>query len=133
MNLKLAFLFWFVMVVIAIINGVFSEFVVSKALGDYGSHLYRTFFAIAVIFIASRIYLKVGYPGGYFTPAIYTGILWVCLSLTFEFGFGHYVFKMPLEKIILEYRIQEGRLWSLVIASEFLAPLANAWLLSSLK
>lgn len=128
MNFKLAFIFWAVMVVIAIVNGFFAQMAVSKVIGDYGSHLYRTFFMIAVIFIFSNAYIHRIGAGGNLAPALLTGFFWLSLSVVFEFGFGHYVFGLPMEKIAGEYRITQGRLWSLVLASEVIAPVLNAYL-----
>lgn len=129
MNFKLIFIFWAVMVVIAIVNGYFGQAVVSKALGDYGSHLYRTFFIIAVIFVFSNVYIRKTGLGGELTPALLTGLSWLALSITFEFGFGHFVFGFPWEKITGEYRLSEGRLWALVLASEVIAPVVNSFIL----
>lgn len=129
MDFKLVFIFWAVMVVIAIVNGFFGQFVVSKALGDYGSHLYRTFFIITVIFVFSNVYVRRSGLNGEIAPALLTGLSWLALSITFEFGFGHFVFGLPWEKIIGEYRLNEGRLWSLVLASEVIAPVVNAFFL----
>lgn len=128
MNLKVAFVFWIIMVLIAIANGFFGQFVMTRFLGDYGSHLYRTFFAVAVIFIASHIYVRYTGIAGIYAPAVLTGLFWAASSLTFEFGFGHYVFKLPWEKITSEYDISNGRLWSLVIISEALSPFLNAFI-----
>lgn len=131
MNFKLTFLFWFIMVVIAIINGYFGQTVVAKAIGDYGAHLYKTFFIIIVIFIMSRIYVNLTAGGPvWYMPALATGIFWLCCSIIFEFLFGHYVFGFPWDKLLADYRIWEGRLWSLVLASEVIAPVINAYLTS---
>ncbi|OGP24836.1 MAG: hypothetical protein A2X93_00155 [Deltaproteobacteria bacterium GWC2_56_8] len=126
MNIKLALLTWVLMVLFAIGNGVFAEFVLAKALGAYPVHLYKTVLAIAVIFIASRLYLERAYPdGATVNAAIYTGLLWSASSIVFEFGFGHFIVGLPMEKIVAEYRISEGRLWSLVIVSELIFPTLN--------
>ncbi len=133
MNLKLAFFFWVVMVVIAILNGYFGEFVVARLTGGYIAHLYKTFFIITVIFIFSRNYLKrvsVKGGGGLWLPALSAGFLWLFCSIIFEFIAGHYVFRFPWEKLLADYRIHEGRLWSLVLATEVLAPLINAYLIN---
>lgn len=130
MNFKLAFAFWFAMVVIAVANGFFGSLVVSKHLGDYGSHLYKTFFIIAVIFVFSRFYLKLATPGDvWYQPALSTGLFWLASSVIFEFLIGHFVFGFPWERLIHDYRIHEGRLWSLVLASEVTAPLLNAYIM----
>lgn len=133
MNLKLAFVFWFIMVVIAVVNGFFGDLVVSMFIGGYKAHLYKTFFIITVIFIGARIYVlktaDLASTGSPYLPALSAGLLWLCCSVIFEFVFGHYVFRFPWEKLFADYRIWEGRLWSLVLASEVVMPLINAWLL----
>lgn len=130
MNLKTAFIFWFVMVLFAIANGVFGEKVVSRHIGDYGAHLYKTAFIIIIIFIGARIFVTRFAPEPVMTSALAAGLLWFCCSMIFEFLFGHYVFGFPWEKLVADYRIWQGRLWSLVIASEIIAPVVNAWLIS---
>ena len=117
------------MVLIAIANGFFGEKVVSRYIGDYGSHLYKTVFIIIVIFIGARIYVTRFAPEPLYTSALSAGLLWFFCSMTFEFIFGHYVFGFPWDKLLADYRIWQGRLWSLVLASEIIAPLFNAWLL----
>ncbi len=131
MTLPLAFLFWAVMVVIAIINGIIGENFVKGLAGDYTAHLYKTFFIITVIFVFSRFYLKKAAAGGasIYPAALSAGLLWLASSLTFELLAGHYIFGFPWEKLTSDYRIWRGRLWSLVLASEVVAPFFNAWLL----
>lgn len=130
MNLKTAFIFWFVMVLIAIANGFFGEKVLSPRIGDYGAHLYKTVFIIIVIFIGARIYVTGFAPEPLMTSALAAGLLWFFCSMTFEFLFGHYIFGFPWEKLLADYRIWKGRLWSLVLASEIIAPVVHAWLLT---
>lgn len=131
MHIKLAFIFWALMVAIAIANGFLGQFAVSRVIGDYGSHLYRTLFIIAVIFAFSRAYvLRTSGQGPWYAP-VYAGVQWLASSIVFEFIFGHYVFGLPWEKIVSEYRITEGRLWSLVLASEVAAPLTWAYIINA--
>lgn len=130
-NLPLALLFWAVMVVIAIINGIIGEKLIKGLAGDYTAHLYKTFFIITVIFVFSRVYLKKAAAGGasIYSSALSAGLTWLACSLTFEFLAGHYIFGFPWDKLTADYRIWRGRLWSLVLASEVIAPLLNAWLM----
>lgn len=131
MNIKLAFLFWFVMVLIAIANGFFGQFVLEKVIGDYATHIYKTIFIIAVIFVFSRFYVRwtAGDSPIWYFPALAAGLQWLFSSIIFEFFVGHYVFRFPWERLFADYRIWEGRLWSLVLASEVIAPLVNAYIL----
>ena len=53
------------------------------------------------------------------------GAIWFCLTITFEFAAGHYVFGNPWEKLLADYNILEGRIWSLVLLTILLAPYHN--------
>ena len=130
MNIRLALIFWAVLVAIAVANDFFGRGVVARAAGDYLSHLYRVFFIITVIFIASGIYLRMYPQENIYGVALGTGLLWLTLSLIFELGVTHYVFRMPWDKILPEYSIAQGRLWTLVLASEVAMPLLNAYLIT---
>ncbi len=129
MNYLTAFIFWFVMVLIAIGNGFFGDKVVSRHIGGYGAHLYKTVFIIIVIFIGARIYVTRFADEPLYASALSAGLLWFLCSMTFEFLFGHYIFGFTWERLLADYRIWQGRLWSLVLASEIIAPLLNAWLM----
>ncbi|MBW7957628.1 MAG: hypothetical protein H3C68_07010 [Deltaproteobacteria bacterium] len=128
MSFKVAFAFWFVMVLIAIGNGFFAEKILVRHIGDYGSHLYKTFLIVAVIFIGSYIYMAGFAEPPLVSTALKTGFFWLSCSIVFEFIFGHYAFGFPWERLLADYRIWEGRLWSLVLASEIAGPLLAAWL-----
>ncbi len=125
-------LLWAAMVVVAIANGVFGDKVVSRITGDLVAHYYKTALIIVVIFAVS--YRYVGYlqakdPGAALAgAALAVGLQWLASSIVFEFIVGHYVFGFAWERLFADYRIWEGRLWSLVLASEVIAPLAASYL-----
>lgn len=124
---------WAGMVVFAVGNGFFGELVVGPRLGEYAGHLYKTVLAVVVIFIVSRYfvgYLSAQVPEGeLFMRAVVTGAFWMVLSMNFEFLAGHYVFGFPWEKLLADYRIWQGRLWSLVLLAELVSPAVNVRLL----
>jgi len=51
------------------------------------------------------------------------GIMWLTLSIVFEFIFGHYVMGNSWELLLADYNILEGRVWSLVLITTFFAPI----------
>jgi len=54
--------------------------------------------------------------------------VWLLLTLAFEFGFGHYVFGKPWSVLLADYRLDQGRIWTLVPVITLLAPwLAGRW------
>jgi len=57
------------------------------------------------------------------------GGFWVILTILFEFVFGHYVIKNPWQKLLADYNILKGRLWSLLLLTELISPLLIGLLL----
>jgi hypothetical protein len=51
------------------------------------------------------------------------GVFWMCLTICFEFPFGHYVANAPWSKLLADYNILKGRLWVLVLVTTLLSPL----------
>ena len=54
--------------------------------------------------------------------SIYVGLAWLIFTILFEFIAGHYVFGNPWEKLIRDYNLFEGRIWSLVLLPILAAP-----------
>lgn len=51
------------------------------------------------------------------------GMLWVALTVAFEFLAGHYVFGNSCERLIADYNVLRGRVWVLVLLATCLRPL----------
>jgi hypothetical protein len=54
--------------------------------------------------------------------ALAVGIIWLCLTVAFEFLFGHYVANHPWSRLIQDYNLLSGRLWALVLLAVAAAP-----------
>jgi hypothetical protein len=54
---------------------------------------------------------------------IVVGLLWLVLTVAFEFGFFHYVVGKPWDVLLADYNILRGRLWVLVLATVLLGPI----------
>ena len=50
------------------------------------------------------------------------GVLWLVLTLAFEFLAGHYLFHNPWERLFADYNVAQGRIWILVLITTVLAP-----------
>ena len=50
------------------------------------------------------------------------GLMWLLLTVLFEFVFGHYVMKNSWEKLLADYNIFKGRLWVVVLIWTTIAP-----------
>ena len=115
------FFLWFPLVIIAIINGAVREGVYKKSFGDLLAHQIST--VTGIILFAIYIWIITGiWLIESSSQALMTGIMWLLLTVLFKFVFGHYVMKNPWEKLLRDYKIQEGRLWIIVLIWVTIAP-----------
>lgn len=56
------------------------------------------------------------------TNLLVIGILWLALTIAFEFGFGHYVMGNPWSRLLHDYNLLAGRLWILVLVTILVGP-----------
>jgi hypothetical protein len=54
--------------------------------------------------------------------AITVGLIWLGMTILFEFIFGHYVIGHPWEKLFHDYNLFAGRVWILVLIWTSIAP-----------
>jgi len=114
------FLAWFPMLLLAIANGALRDLVYKKYLGELAAHQVSTlsliiFFAVYIGFIIKWI------PPASANQAMLVGLLWLVLTLAFEFGFGRYRGN-SWEKMFADYNLLKGRVWILLPAWVAIAP-----------
>ena len=49
----------------------------------------------------------------------------------FEFGFGHFIAKTPWKKLLHDYNLLKGRVWSLFLLVELVSPLLVKFMTST--
>jgi len=114
-------LFWFAFPFVAILNGALREATYKKFVGDLPAHQISTvtgiiFFGIIFYFIFRKWKIES------VNHAVIVGIVWLFLTILFEFGFGHYIIGNSWEKLFHDYNLAEGRVWSLILIWIFFAP-----------
>lgn len=119
--MKKYFLAWFPMVFIAIFNGTFREMAYKSLVGDLTAHQLSTLTGIMFtgiyIWLITRQWLLTSS-----TQAVTIGLMWLGMTILFEFGFGHYVMKNPWSILLADYNIISGRVWSLFLLWITIAP-----------
>lgn len=117
-----AFGVWFIIGILAILNGIFRQsFIISKV-DEHTGHIISTIILICVILVITYIFisnLKINYTQ---TELILIDTFWLILTVLFEFGFGHYIAGHSWNKLLADYNILKGRIWSLVLLTTFIAP-----------
>ena len=122
-----ATLIWLNILVLAIANGAFRERVLIPRLGEAAGHVISTLMLSAAVVLVAVLTIQWIGPGT--TRDAWTiGAFWLALTLAFEFLGGHYLFHTPWQTLLADYRIQDGRIWPLVLVATLIAPALAATL-----
>lgn len=117
-------IWWLGLMLIGILNGALRVTGYQKHMPEIRAHQLSSFTGILLIGLAVYL-LDLAWPIESTTQALSIGCVWVVLTITFEFGFGHFIMKHPWKKLVHDYRISKGRLWLLVLVWIFFAPLVT--------
>ena len=105
---------WIVLAVVATANGFVRQNTYDKIVSDLAAHQISTVTAIlatgAVVWMANQ-YWSIESSA----QAWAIGLLWLSLTVIFEFGFGHYVVGHSWQELLADYNIFDGRVWSLFL------------------
>jgi hypothetical protein len=121
MMLLRAFAIWLILVVLAILNGTIRNYLILPLAGEKAAHI------ISSVTLSILIIAVAWFSIGWIHPntvgeAIGLGCFWLVLTVLFEFGAGHYLFKNSWEKLLADYNIFKGRIWVLVLLATLFAP-----------
>jgi hypothetical protein len=112
---------WFPMVAIAIANGALRESWYGQHLSELTAHQLSTL--TAVILFGFYIWFVVQFwPPTSKAQAIAIGLLWLVMTIAFEFLFGHFVAGHTWERLPHDYNLLAGRVWPLVLVWVAVAP-----------
>ncbi len=121
-----AILIWLGILILASVNGAMRDLLVAPRVGDLMAR------AVSTIILCVLIGLVTWWSIDWIRPlnsraALEIGIVWLVLTLTFEFGFGHFVSRKPWAELLADYDVQRGRIWVLVLVATLFAPLWAGW------
>jgi hypothetical protein len=112
---------WVPMVFIAIINGAIREGWYGKHVGELQAHQISTVTGVLLFGVYIWVLIRLWRPVSA-GQAIAIGLVWLGMTVAFEFLFGYYVAKRPWRDLLHDYNIFAGRVWLVVLVWVTLAP-----------
>ena len=105
---------WLLLAFVAIANGILRQSTYGKAVSELAAHQISTITAIlatgVVVWIVNHYWAIESS-----SKALIIGGCWLIMTVAFEFGFGHYIAGHKWERLIADYNILQGRVWSLFL------------------
>jgi len=120
-------LFWFVLMVIGILNGVLRVETYGYFVPELTAHQISTLTGILICGGVVWLLWK-KWPLPTRRDAWIVGVSWLVLTIAFEFGFGHYVAGHSWQRLFADYNLLEGRVWSLFLVWVLFLPVLCHWL-----
>jgi hypothetical protein len=112
---------WFVLLFAAIANGAVRQAWLVPWLGDPAGHVVSTVMLSVLIFGVGWIFFDwLGLRTS--AEAWRLGVVWLVLTLAFEFLAGHFLFGAAWDKLLADYNLAAGRVWVLVLLTTLLTP-----------
>ena len=112
---------WLVIILAAIANGAFRDNILAPELGAVTA-LPVSGILLSLVIVALS-WLSVPLLGRHDTLTwLAVGLLWVILTLTFEFSFGYFIAGLSLQEIIQVFDLSSGNLFLLALLTAGLSP-----------
>ena len=112
---------WIPMVFIAIFNGAIREFTYGRHMAELHAHQVSCITGI-ILFVLYAWILGFFWPLKSAREAVAAGLIWLVLTVAFEFLFGHFVAGHSWARLLADYDLTAGRLWLLVLLAVGLLP-----------
>ena len=112
---------WVGLVILAILNGTIRVTVYGPFMSDLSAHQVSTAIGLSLFGIYIWIFTGI-FRIASSKQAIVIGVMWLSMTIIFEFLFGHYVIGHSWAKLFEDYNVLKGRVWLLVLIWTTVAP-----------
>jgi len=119
---------WFVIVIVAIFNGIFREKILVNLIGSKLALPLSGVLLAILVFLITLIFIP--FIGSSVAKTyVWIGLFWLILTLSFEFLFGHFLAKKTWHEIMQVLNIKNGNLFIFVLFVTVISP----WLAAKVK
>jgi hypothetical protein len=112
---------WIPMVLIAIVNGLLRQAWYGRHFAELQAHQLSTLIGALLLGVYMKTIMRHWKPVSA-VQAITIGMAWCGLTVVFEFLFGHFVAGHSWTRLLQDYDLLAGRVWSLLLVWVLVAP-----------
>jgi hypothetical protein len=116
---------WLLILLFAFANGALRELLLVPALGSPVAQV-ASGLLLSLVILAVAVLVAPWFGRLKASQALLIGLLWLCLTLAFEFGFGVLVQHKSWSALLEAYTFKNGNLWPVVLVVTMFAPLVAA-------
>lgn len=116
------FLAWFPMLALAVANGTLRQATYGKCMPELRAHQLSTLTGAAIIGLYIWFVIRAWPPASMFEAA-QIGLLWLVLTVAFEFFMGLALARRPLREVLRDYDVARGRVWVFFLLWIAVAPM----------
>ena len=126
-----AFVVWIMLAALTVLFGAFREafFIPATGMNPVASRAVLLPVPLAYLFVITLFFLKRTKTPHSSKQALLIGVMWLLLTVLFEFAFGSLVMGNTLQMLIADYNIFNGRIWPLFLLWVLLCPFMVSGLL----
>jgi hypothetical protein len=112
---------WFPMLLIAVANGALRQMTFAKVMPELRAHQLSTLIGSVLIGVFIWFVIRTWFPlsSG---QALVIGLVWLLLTVAFEFFMGLVLAHRPLSQVLHDYNLMAGRVWVLFLMWLTVAP-----------
>ena len=118
---------WLAVAIAASMNGMFRSLFLVPRVGEYTAHVLSVLILVIVILLSSSVLVNRFMKDYVNSDLFLVGLLWVALSVSADLVFEHYFLEIPWNRVFHDYNLMSGRIWILVLTTEFIGP----WFMAS--
>lgn len=113
---------WLGLLAIAVVNGALRVATFGQAMNELAAHQLSTLIGSAAVGLAIWFIIR-RWPFSSDSEALSVGLMWVALTVAFEFFMDLVLAGRPLAEVLTSYDVLAGRVWVLFLIWIALAPL----------
>jgi hypothetical protein len=112
---------WLAMLVVSVLNGIARDVGYGRGLDPSFAQQLSTLYGMTLLGMVIAAF-NWRWPFASRAAAWRAGLLWVAMTVAFEFLFFHYVAGHPWAELLANYNLAAGRLWVVLLAWIAIAP-----------